>query len=332
MADDKPKGCVVASEGPIVPRSELPTAGPGQQTPKEEKKMSVMVTKTLKSDLARLAQGWGMDLFGVAPAERLAKAPEGFRPTDYLPDVRSVIVLGCHFPEATALQWKRGVYPYQYYGYAIINQEMGQAAFRLAKAIEDVGFLALPFPPTVYPKEMNYQRQSAEFSHRHAAVAAGLGEFGYSGLVLTEKYGTRAHFVSILTTADLPPDEVRREPTLCDRCDKCVAACPSGALGEAFEETLDLDGVRITYSRVDKHRCYYCILGFQPKTGGIINEPLPDKPGRLTHKDMARAIAKAYIKHPIDASIQHEMQYAVDWVNYCGRCLHVCKPNPRRLK
>jgi epoxyqueuosine reductase QueG len=93
------------------------------------------MANALKDDLARLAAGWGVDLFGVAPVERLAGAPEGFRPTDYLPAARSVIVIGCHFPEATALQWKRGVYPYQYYGYAIVNKELGHAAFRLAKAL-----------------------------------------------------------------------------------------------------------------------------------------------------------------------------------------------------
>jgi ferredoxin len=290
------------------------------------------MSKTLKADLKRLAEGWGMELFGVAPAERLAGAPEGFRPTDYLPDVRSVVVLGCHFPEAAALQWERGVFPYQYYGYAIVNKELGHAAFRLAKALEDAGHLAWPCVPTVYPKEMNYRRQAAEFSHRHAAVAAGLGEFGYSGLVLNEKFGSRVRFLSILTTAELPPDKMPRAPKLCNRCDKCLTACPSGALRTEFEESFELDGVRISYARVDKHRCYYCIMGFQPRTGGIVNEPLRERAGRFTHGDMVRAIGKAYAKHPIDAMVQHEMQHAIDWVDYCGRCLHVCHPNPRGLK
>jgi epoxyqueuosine reductase QueG len=290
------------------------------------------MARQLKSSLRRVAEAAGVDLFGVSPAARLAGAPEGFRPTDYLPDVKSVVVLGRHFPEATALQWRRGVYPYQYYGYAIVNKELGHAAFRLANALEDAGFLALPFVPTVYPKEMDYRRQAAEFSHRHAAVAAGLGEFGYSGLVLTEKYGTRARFVTILTTAELAPDAMRRRPSLCDRCDKCLAACPSGALRKEFEETTAIDGMAITYARVDKYRCHYCIMGFHPDTGGIINEPLPDRAGRLTHGDMVRAIAKAYVKHPVDAIVQHEMQHAIDWVDYCGRCLHVCHPNPRGLR
>jgi len=293
---------------------------------------STFMKDQLKSDLYQLAKTSGMDLFGVAPVERLANAPEGFRPSDYLPETKSVIVLGCHFPEATALFWEQAAFPYQYYGYAIINKEMGHAAFRLSKALEDAGFLALPFVPTVYPKEMNYQSQAAEFSHRHAAVAAGLGEFGYSGLVITEKYGTRVRFVSILTTAELEPNPIRRDLTLCKRCNKCLTACPSQALREEFEETLEIDGVKITYARVDKYRCYYCILGFHPQTGGIINEPLPDRKGRLTHGIMSRSIAKVYMKHPVDAMVQHEMQHAVDWVDYCGRCLHVCHPNPRQLR
>jgi ferredoxin len=286
----------------------------------------------LKDNLNALARSSGMDLFGVAPAERLAGAPPGFRPADYLPEVKSVIVLGCHFPEAAALFWERTVFPYQYYGYAVINKEMGHAAFRVAKALEEAGFLALPFVPTVYPKDMDYRRQSGELSHRHAAVAAGLGEFGYSGLVLTEPFGTRNRWVSILTTAELPADPMRREQKLCDHCQKCIAICPSRALQEEFEESFELDGVQMTYVRVDKHRCHYCIMGLHPNTGGIIAEPLPERKGRLDHKTMARAVVKAFLKHPADAIVQHEMQFAIDWVDYCGRCLHVCHPNPRRLR
>jgi epoxyqueuosine reductase len=273
-----------------------------------------------------------MDLFGVSPAERLSSAPEGFRPEDYLPGAKSVIVLGCHFPEASALQWEKGVYSYQYYGYAIINKELGHAAFSIAKGLEEAGFLALPFVPTVYPKDMDYHSQSAEFSHRHAAVAAGLGEFGLSGLVINERYGTRVRFISIITTCEIPPDEMCREQKLCDRCMKCVDVCPSNALQEAFEVSFDMDGTTFRYIQVDRHRCYYNIMGMGPGSGGIINEPIKQKPGRIGHKVMVRSLLRALRKHPSDFVAQLGMQIGVDWVDYCGRCLHVCLPNPRDLK
>ncbi len=273
-----------------------------------------------------------MDLFGVAPSERLAGAPEGFRSTDYLPGTRSVVVLGCHIPEACALQWEKSVFPYQYHGYAIPNKEMGHAAFAIAKDLENEGFLALPFVPTVYPKDMDYQRQSGEFSNRHAAVAAGLGEFGYSGLVINEKYGTRIRFTSILTTADLPPDEMSRKQELCTRCMECIQICPNQSLKEEYEVSFNMDGTAFTYVQVDGHRCHYNIMGLGPGSGGIINEPVIKKKGRLGHKGYVRSLLRAFRRHPSDLIAQLGMQISIDWVDYCGRCLHVCHPNPRELK
>ena len=39
---------------------------------------------------------WGADLVGIAPAQRLNKAPEGHRPTDFMPECKSVISIGLH--------------------------------------------------------------------------------------------------------------------------------------------------------------------------------------------------------------------------------------------
>lgn len=286
----------------------------------------------LKEKLKDTAFRSGIDLFGVSPAQRLSGAPEGFRPDDYLPGTRSVIVLGCHFPEAAALQWENSVFPYQYYGYAIINKVMGHAAFRLAKELEEAGYLALPFIPTVFPKDMDYRRQSGEISNRHAAVAAGLGEFGYSALVINEKYGTRVRFVTTLTTAEIPPDDMSREQKLCTKCLKCIQACPNQSLKEEYETSFDMDGTTITYLQVDKHRCHYNIMGMGPGSGGIINEPPIKKKGRLGHKGYVRSLVRAFRKHPTDVIVQLGMQVSIDWMDYCGRCLHVCNPNPRKLK
>ena len=46
--------------------------------------------------LARL----GVDLIGVAPVERMAGAPEGSRPTDYMPNAKAVVVLAGALPRA----------------------------------------------------------------------------------------------------------------------------------------------------------------------------------------------------------------------------------------
>lgn len=290
------------------------------------------MNEELRERLKKIALSRGVELFGVSPSSRLDCAPVGFRPKDYLPDVKSVIVLGAHFPEASALYWGNSVYSYQYYGYAIVNKELGHCAFHISKELERAGYFALPFAPTVYPKGMDYKNQRGEISHRHCAVCAGLGEFGYSGLVLTKEFGTRNRFISILTTAELPYDEMSKTQSLCKRCKKCVEACPNKALREDFEESFEIDGVKFSYIVVDKHLCYYNIMGLGPGSGGIINQAFESKGKRAGHRGLARAILKAFLKKPSDFIVQLTMQYAVDWVDYCGRCLQVCNPNPTNLK
>jgi len=39
---------------------------------------------------------WGADLVGVAPVERFSQAPEGHKPTDFMPECKSVISIGLH--------------------------------------------------------------------------------------------------------------------------------------------------------------------------------------------------------------------------------------------
>ena len=85
-----------------------------------------------------------------------------------------------------------------------------------------------------YP--MNLSKESryglvADFSQRHAAIAAGLGSFGRHNLVIHPKLGTRAIFTTVLCSLDLPPDPPVTED-LCTHCNICVDNCPGGALNE----------------------------------------------------------------------------------------------------
>jgi epoxyqueuosine reductase QueG len=72
------------------------------------------------------------------------------------------------------------------------------------------------------------------FSHRHAAVLAGLGEIGLSNLLITPQFGARVRLVSIITEVPLEPDQPY-EKSLCregqKECGKaCVVHCPVEAI------------------------------------------------------------------------------------------------------
>ena len=97
----------------------------------------------------------------------------------------------------------------------------------------------------------------APFSHRHAAVRAGLGEFGLNNLVVTRRFGPRVRFMSVITTAALEPDPLLSEK-LClgERCRLCIDACGVDALhiregANESEVWLDMPSV------VDKEACYH---------------------------------------------------------------------------
>lgn len=75
-----------------------------------------------------------------------------------------------------------------------------------------------------------------------AAVRAGLGTRGRNALLLTEHYGSWVFIGEIVTTMHVPPAE--REVHLCDGCDLCIRACPTGALSEdGFDETKCLSAI-----------------------------------------------------------------------------------------
>ena len=85
---------------------------------------------------------WGVDLVGIAPVERFAEAPEGHRPTDFMPECKSVISVGLHLFNEMADIWgeqadmSKTLTPYLFYGYGLTKLESSKAINRMARALE----------------------------------------------------------------------------------------------------------------------------------------------------------------------------------------------------
>ena len=75
------------------------------------------------------------------------------------------------------------------------------------------------------------KRYASSWSERHAAYACGLGTFGLSNGLITEK-GVCGRFGSVLTDLDLPKDVRRYDGVYdyCNMCGECVSHCPAGAI------------------------------------------------------------------------------------------------------
>jgi len=77
--------------------------------------------------------------------------------------------------------------------------------------------------------------------HRAAAVDAGIGCYGQSGLLLTREFGPRVRLGSVLTSMKANVRKPSMEPLCPPGCTLCLKGCPAGALQG--------DG------RIDKHKC-----------------------------------------------------------------------------
>jgi len=70
---------------------------------------------------------------------------------------------------------------------------------------------------------------NGRYSHKEAAHKAGLGNIGKNDLFLHKKYGARVRLGTLFTDCPLEGEGVLKENP-CINCDKCVKACPSGAI------------------------------------------------------------------------------------------------------
>ena len=70
----------------------------------------------------------------------------------------------------------------------------------------------------------------APFSFKFAAVHAGLGWIGKNDLLVTEEYGPRVRLAAILIEEELPGKEPVTQSKCPEECEKCVSACPYGAI------------------------------------------------------------------------------------------------------
>lgn len=280
---------------------------------------------------------WGVDLVGVAPVDRFADAPEGHRPTDFMPECKSVISVGLHLFNGMADVWgeqadmTKTLTPYLFYGYGLTNLESSRAVNRMARALEYKGYKTLAFMPTwissmtkYFETTLSTAEMKAEFSHRHAAVASGIASLGWNGLAMTPEFGTMNRFNSLLTSAELEPTPMYDGPDICrpDLCGrKCVKVCPADAISMEETQTCTMGGMDFSYGVHDNIRCSYAIMAMIKDAGGRSEATLPDGPGNPIQMVMDGESGDKV--HPFEKSML-ENCFGIICGDFCGKCLHQC--------
>ncbi len=223
------------------------------------------LTGTLVKEMVK---GLGADIVGIASVDRFEGAPPGHGPLELLPGAKSVIVAGIRIPDPVVESDKyhlkmpdlppekaAGAMMNDYYmvmGHYVHDFLLNALAVKMANRLEtEWRYRSLPTINTTHTGLGHTVMASmiGFFSQRHAATRAGLGEFGYSGLLLTPEFGPRQRLVSIITRAELEPDPLITQK-ICMRgaCGgkdgpKCFQACLGGAL--QMRDGIDTDAVFI---------------------------------------------------------------------------------------
>jgi epoxyqueuosine reductase QueG len=156
----------------------------------------------------------------------------------------------------------------------------------------------------------------APFSNRHAAVAAGIGDFGWLSIVITPDYGPRIRIVSVITRAEIEPDPMYAGKKLCDpqKCGICMKVCPTHAISATKSKTVVMGDREFTYGDVEVNTCLVSLQGMTKKTLGLKDIAVPEHP---TQQDMEEA------RKQMDPRQRMQTIGGVD-TYHCGKCLAYC--------
>jgi epoxyqueuosine reductase QueG len=208
----------------------------------------------LIEDLKQLAQELELDWIGFCSTDAFIKGPSDTRPTTYLASAKSVISIGYRLNDTPIqnLPASRSAYMLEH-DYA--NRHLDRASHLLARFLGDLGFATIGFDAGAgfyHETGKTPQRFAGDISHKHAAVACGLGKFGLNNLVLSRQWGPRIRLATIVTAAELEYDHVfKGNPCPAHECEACVKVCPVGAL-DGWRGEYDPDWGWV----MDKKRCY----------------------------------------------------------------------------
>ena len=295
------------------------------------------ITEQLRQTLLKR---FDMDLVGFAAASALAGEPKGHRPEDILPGAKSILVFGRALADGAvqsqlrALEDGRRASQSSYAAYAVElapNMLLVNDGFQLCCLLErDYGAAAALCPFNVQHSMIPDKAPGVLFADPYgqgmpldiwkAALAAGLGEFGWSNRFLTPEYGPRHMLCAVVTTLELTPDPPYAGDPLCDpeTCGVCARVCPTHAIPApcgGCGKTVEAGGKRQTVAEINPNACTVAALGMRREFSGRV--PCPDLVMEDAPSD--ETLQAAFAKKPLNGlSVEHYPRYL------CDRCLVYC--------
>ncbi|TET22260.1 MAG: epoxyqueuosine reductase [Candidatus Stahlbacteria bacterium] len=204
------------------------------------------MSQNLTAELISFSKDRGADLFGIADLSRIS--PERNLISEQVKKGMSrVVVAGIRLSEAILAEITDHPTRTYYHHYRMVNMALDQLALSITRFLQERDFAAYPVPAS---QITDWKSQQGIFSHKHAAVQAGLGWIGRSNLLVTPQFGSQVRLVSVLTDASLEAAKPLHED--CGVCRACLAVCPAEAIKD-------------DPAAFDHHRCYAQLDSFVRK-------------------------------------------------------------------
>lgn len=212
--------------------------------------------KKLTSDMIKKrAKELGAQVCGIGSLDIFKDEIPGRDPKMILPNAKSIIGFGFSVPRGLFESMERDAayYAYTTLGVKYIDEEFAEIfLLKIGGMIEDFGYdaclqKAVPNLRIKGDKETNPEvSDTYELIHAvpvdpgkpapdviidfaKAAKTCGIGSVGYSGKIISPKYGPFVRYCFIITDAELEFDKPLSD-NVCDNCKLCESACPGNAI------------------------------------------------------------------------------------------------------
>ncbi len=188
---------------------------------------------------------WNDPIVGFALANdplfsklRSVASPTHAVPKDFLPGAKTVIAFFIPFKKSMTRTNIKEKYSSKDWGkgYIETNEMIRQLSLYLQELFVSEGYEAFMIPAT---HNWDEKKLISDWSHRHIAYIAGLGNFGLNNMLITEQ-GCCGRIGSFITSAQIEPDAISDQEACLYKydgtCKKCTKRCVNGAL---YEDSFD---------------------------------------------------------------------------------------------
>ncbi|MDP2853970.1 MAG: reductive dehalogenase domain-containing protein [Smithellaceae bacterium] len=185
------------------------------------------MSETFKQSIIAFLKPQVTDL-GFASVDRFADAPEAHHPKRVCRNAETVIVFGITVPRGMLKSPDYNLYAL-HRTYHSAYMRIDEISLALCNYIESLGkHLAVPIP-SYAPMVFHQFEPWGIMSLKHAAVNAGLGRFGRSGLTYHPQYGSLLRLGAVVTDAVIEADPLLPPDPCPPNCTACSKACPAKA-------------------------------------------------------------------------------------------------------